>query len=222
MDSLQFGAEVCEIQEDLVRLNLKILSMIDSFTKVESYEEMEKLNGDIRGKFDLMRKEIQSLRELAKKQVNPQSSVMLKTDANNHEDQMTGSLLAFKKANIACISVLNSKGRESLLGRKSKRSDLDSKQKDKEEMVSENSKATEQLRSISRNLAQTVQNSSRTMEELVVQSKTISEANDEFKSMGSVISQSRKLITKYGRRIMTDRVLIFWRQRFSLPLFFIS
>lgn len=218
MDSLQFGSEVSDVHEELSRLNLKILSLIESFASIECHEDMEKLNGDIRSKFDDMRKGIQTLRELARKQESSQSSVMLKTDANSHEDLMTGCLSSFKKANLACISRLNSKGREQLMSKN--RSDLNSRLKDKEALVSENSKATEQLRSISRNLAATVQNSARTMDELVVSSTNLNEANEEFKSMGSSISQSRKLITKYARRIMTDRVLIFLAAAFFFAVVF--
>ena len=115
MDSLQFGSEVSDVQEDLVRLNLKVLSMIEGFYNVHTHAEMEKLNGDIRSKIDLMREGVQKLRELAKKQVNSEAKVMLKTDANSHEDQMTGCLTAFKKTNIACIARLNAKGREGLM-----------------------------------------------------------------------------------------------------------
>ena len=39
---------------------------------------------------------------------------MLKRDANNHEDQMTACLTAFKKANLSCIKRLESQGRDSL------------------------------------------------------------------------------------------------------------
>ena len=56
MDSLQCGSEVFEEQENLVRLNLKILSMIETFSQIQSHAEMETLNGDIRAKLDLMRK----------------------------------------------------------------------------------------------------------------------------------------------------------------------
>ena len=87
-------------------------------------------------------------------------------------------------------------------------------------MVSDSGKATEQLRSISRNLAQTVQNSARTMDELVQSSNTLSETNEEFKSMGSSISQARKLITKYGRREVTDRFLIFFAAAFFFGVVF--
>ena len=46
------------------------------------------------------------------------------------------------------------------------------------------------------------------MDELVDSSNTMNEASEEFKSQGSVISQSKKLITKFARRMDTDRVLI--------------
>ena len=114
MDSLQFGSEISDVQEELVRLNLRIRSLIESFQKIENHEDMELLNGDIRIQLDKMRNGLANLRDLAKKQKNVQSSSMLKTDANSHEDQLSACQLAFKKANLACISKLNSKGRDAL------------------------------------------------------------------------------------------------------------
>lgn len=40
-------------------------------------------------------------------------------------------------------------------------------------------------------------------------SRTILEANEEFKSMSGTIQLGRKLITKYNRRELTDKLLIF-------------
>lgn len=40
-------------------------------------------------------------------------------------------------------------------------------------------------------------------------SSVISESQEESRQMGSAILQSKKLLTKYGRREMTDKVLIF-------------
>lgn len=113
MDLIQ-SSEVSEVQQDLVRLNLKIRSKIESFLTVNSHNTMEKLNGDIRGNFEEMRLEISKLRQLAKKQEDSKSALMLKRDANNHEDQMTACLTAFKKANLSCIKRLESQGRDSL------------------------------------------------------------------------------------------------------------
>lgn len=117
MESVQFGSEVSDSQEELVRLNLKILSMIESFVIIETQADMDRLNGEIRLKLDLMRKGVENLRTLARHQVNSDSAVMLKADANSHEDQMTGCHLAFKKANIACMSRLYAKGKENLMSK---------------------------------------------------------------------------------------------------------
>ena len=119
MDSLQYGSEISDVQEDLVRLNLRVRSLIETFQTVETYEAMEALNGDIRTQMNIMKSGLEKLRALAKKQRNVESSAMLKTDANNHEDQMAACQLAFKKANLACISRLNAKGRDSLFKRSS-------------------------------------------------------------------------------------------------------
>ena len=40
-------------------------------------------------------------------------------------------------------------------------------------------------------------------------SRTILDANEEFKSMSGTIQLGRKLITKYNRRELTDKILIF-------------
>ena len=218
MESIQHGSEVSEVQQDLVRLNLKIRSQIETFQTIDTNESMTKLNGDIRGNFEEMRNKIGHLRFLAKKQSDLNSGSMLKTDANNHEDQMTACLIAFKKANLACISRLNSQGSESLFGPKNRSRDLGSK--DKEEMVKESGRATDQLMRISRNLAQTVENSSKTMDELVTSSKTLNDANEEFKTHGSLVGQGRKLITKYVRRGVTDQVLIFLAAAFFFAVVF--
>ena len=219
MDSLQFDSEISDVQEDLVRLNLRTRSLIDSFQKVESHDEMERLNGDIRIQLDLMRNGLSNLRELAKKQRNLESSSMLIADANNHEDQLSACQLAFKKANLACISRLNARGREALF-RSSTNNSLNTNSEDKEILVKESGKATEKLRTISRHLAATVERSSKTMDDLVESSGTMKEASEEFKSQGSVISQSKKLITKYARRMDTDRVLILFAAAFFFAVVF--
>ena len=43
----------------------------------------------------------------------------------------------------------------------------------------------------------------------VTSSKQVTETNEEFKSMSGHIQNSKKLLTKYGRRELTDKLLIF-------------
>ena len=78
--------------------------------------------------------------------------------------------------------------------------------RDKEQMVTDYSNVTNSLMSISRQLADTVERSKQTVTSLEGTSKTVEELGDEYKMMGGVIGQSRKLITKYARREFTDKV----------------
>uniref|UniRef100_F7HD32 BCL2 interacting protein 1 n=1 Tax=Callithrix jacchus TaxID=9483 RepID=F7HD32_CALJA len=79
----------------------------------------------------------------------------------------------------------------------------------KESLAQTSSAITESLMGISRMMAQQVQQSEEAMQSLVTSSRTILDANEEFKSMSGTIQLGRKLITKYNRRELTDKLLIF-------------
>uniref|UniRef100_A0A3B4EST6 Vesicle transport protein SEC20-like n=1 Tax=Pundamilia nyererei TaxID=303518 RepID=A0A3B4EST6_9CICH len=79
----------------------------------------------------------------------------------------------------------------------------------KEGLAQTTSDITENLMSISRMMAQQVQQSEETITSLATSSRTIQETNDEFKTMTGTIQIGRKLITKYNRRELTDKLLIF-------------
>ncbi|EPY82232.1 vesicle transport protein SEC20 isoform 2 [Camelus ferus] len=79
----------------------------------------------------------------------------------------------------------------------------------KESLAQTSSAITESLMGISRMMSQQVQQSEEAMQTLVNSSRTILDANEEFKSMSGTIQLGRKLITKYNRRELTDKLLIF-------------
>merc|ERR1712032_1327856 len=64
--------------------------------------------------------------------------------------------------------------------------------------------------------AETVRRSELTVGNLEGTSKAVEELGEEYRMMGGVIGQSRKLITKYARREFTDKILI----AFALAFFF--
>uniref|UniRef100_B8JJI4 BCL2/adenovirus E1B interacting protein 1 n=2 Tax=Mus TaxID=862507 RepID=B8JJI4_MOUSE len=79
----------------------------------------------------------------------------------------------------------------------------------KESLAQTSSSITESLMGISRMMSQQVQQSEEAMQTLVSSSRTLLDANEEFKSMSGTIQLGRKLITKYNRRELTDKLLIF-------------
>ena len=92
------------------------------------------------------------------------------------------------------------------------------KRLDKEALTTKASSATEELLAISRMMATQVTLSEHSLNTLVSSSATVTETHEEFKMMGNLMVHSRKLLSKYGRREITDRVLII----FALAFFFAS
>lgn len=101
-------------------------------------------------------------------------------------------------------------------------------------MANASANVTDHLLSISRHLAETSQRSADTLETLGTlnlifyacpaywfyfaanSSHTLLTTQEEFKNMGGVIGQSGKLLAKYGRRELTDKVLVFFAFAFFM------
>ncbi len=210
--------EVSEIQEELVRLNLRIKAANEEFDRCAEEQHMERLNAEVRRRLALFRDRLGRLGELAAGQRSREAADMLLRDVDSHREQMEACQRQFRQANLDCILRLQNRDRGALLEpqeedgvRQRKPGDLG-----KTSLVKESGVVTDNLASISRKLAATVERSALTVDELASSSSAVRDTQDEFKNMGAVLGQSRKLINKYGRRETTDKVLIL----FAFAFFF--
>ncbi|XP_040574286.1 vesicle transport protein SEC20 [Lepeophtheirus salmonis] len=216
--------EVKSTLEALVRKTLEVKTRIDAFYDVTDNSSMETLNSLVRGDLEEIRSLIGELKHLSVNQRDPEARSMLRRDVETHRSQLESLLLTFKKANLSCIKELERLKRDDLFSasplplgnstvrQRSKKETLD--------ILKETSGVTNRLNSIARQLASTVERSSLTLDDLQESSQTVREINDEYKGIGATLGLSRKLITKYGRREVTDRVLIFLAVAFFFAIVF--
>ncbi|KAK1882875.1 Vesicle transport protein SEC20 [Dissostichus eleginoides] len=122
---------------------------------------------------------------------------------------------AWRKANLACKLCIDHSEKDELLQGGDYQSTRQRKVT-KECLVETSSNITESLMSISRMMSEQVKQSEDTIGTLATSSRTVLETNEEFKSMTGTIHFGRKLILKYNRRELTDKLLIF----LALALFF--
>uniref|UniRef100_A0A2K6K2Q9 BCL2 interacting protein 1 n=2 Tax=Rhinopithecus TaxID=542827 RepID=A0A2K6K2Q9_RHIBE len=149
---------------------------------------------------------IPDLEQLAKEQDKESEKQLLLQEVENHKKQMLSNQTSWRKANLTCKIAIDNLEKAELL----KGGDLLRQRKTtKESLAQTSSTITESLMGISRMMAQQVQQSEEAMQSLVTSSRTILDANEEFKSMSGTIQLGRKLITKYNRRELTDKLLIF-------------
>lgn len=87
-------------------------------------------------------------------------------------------------------------------------------------LVGQHDSVTEKMLSISRHLSETTQKSASTLETLALSSHSVEGTRDELHTTAGTISQSGKLLQKYGRRETTDKVLLFLAFMFFMACVF--
>ncbi|KAK4300146.1 hypothetical protein Pmani_027634 [Petrolisthes manimaculis] len=79
----------------------------------------------------------------------------------------------------------------------------------RELLVKNSTQVTDDLLTVTRLIRDNTEKSAKTVDRLVDGSQTITATQEELKTMDSVIGQAGKILSKYGRRENTDKLLIF-------------
>ncbi|XP_034062562.1 vesicle transport protein SEC20 isoform X2 [Gymnodraco acuticeps] len=167
-------------------------------------------------KYDLEIKAlVQDLEQMAREQDRETDRLAILSETESQRRQMLSNQTAWRKANLACKLCIDHSEKDELLQGGDYQSTRQRKVT-KECLVETSSNITESLMSISRMMSEQVKQSEDTIGTLATSSRTVLETNEEFKSMTGTIHFGRKLILKYNRRELTDKLLIF----LALALFF--
>jgi protein transport protein SEC20 len=176
-----------------------------------SLQELETLNEAGRAKLAQLRKCIEKLDDWARDENDPH----LSKDVDSYREQFSKTLQAFRKANISTMLEIEKSDKAELF---TMTPDSELRQRNKTSLISQQESVTERMLSISRNLADTTQKSAATLESLVQSSSTVEGTNDELQNTAGTIQQSGKLLNKYGRRDLTDKILLFFAFFFFLAV----
>ncbi|KAI3351917.1 hypothetical protein L3Q82_020745 [Scortum barcoo] len=169
--------------------------------------KLTELNADVKKSFHNLRLRIQDLEQMAMEEDKESDKQALISQVEGHRKQMLSNQTVWRKANLASKLSIDKMEKQALLNGAD--SAVRQRKMTKEGLAQTASDITENLMSISRMMAQQVQQSEDTMTTLATSSRTVQETNDEFKTMTGTIQLGRKLITKYNRRELTDKLLIF-------------
>jgi protein transport protein SEC20 len=145
----------------------------------------------------------------------PSQSESFESEMDGYLHQLEMNGMSLRRANAASSKLISNKAKDALFSISNNKADLKQRQNvgvskmDKNHLANESSAITDNLRAVSRMLADQVSQSEHTLHSLVNSSAVATETHEEFKTMGNVLVHSKKLLTKYGRREVTDKVLIF-------------
>ncbi|XP_030749900.1 vesicle transport protein SEC20 [Sitophilus oryzae] len=205
MESVQFVLKT--IRQDITENHLQLKANIQDINACTGpLSELHGLNSAGRSKISTLRKLIDKFGDIAKEH---RDGELLKEVVLQRE-QLASTMDAFKKANLKSMLAIEKGMKEELL-KPDKETEVRQRQKrDNETMVKMSSNVTDQLLNISRQLAETTKQSAQTLDTLVTSSDTVFGTQEELKMTSGAINQSGKLLDKYGRREITDKVLMFF------------
>lgn len=138
---------------------------------------------------------------------HPSESVL--ADLEGFKAQLESNFVSLKKASATARMHIENSVKNQLMSRPVVNSPQSKKGKgDKKALSQKSAGLTEDLLRVSRVFASHVKMNEAALDTLVASSATVTETQEDFKQMGSYLSQSRKLLSKYGRREFTDKVFI--------------
>ncbi|XP_026226998.1 vesicle transport protein SEC20 [Anabas testudineus] len=202
--------------QEIIKYDLEIKALVQDIRDCPGPQSaLMELNSEVKEKFNKLRLRIQDLEQMAREQDKETDRQAIQAETENHRRQMLSNQTAWRKANLACKLAIDNMEKDKLLHGGDNQSTRQRKVT-KESLVETSSNITESLMSISRMMAEQVKQSEDSISTLATSSRTVQETNEEFKNMTGTIHLGRKLILKYNRRELTDKLLIF----LALALFF--
>ncbi|KAI0223798.1 Vesicle transport protein SEC20 [Lamellibrachia satsuma] len=169
-------------------------------------DSLHQLNQDVHDNIVQLKTRIQELDRIAKEQDKESDKQTLLQDADNHRKQLTSMQASLRKANLTCQMAIEKREKCDLL--EGSTDVRHRSQTGKEALAKSANSITENMMSITRLMATQVKSSEETVNTLAASSQQVGETQEEFRSMAGHIQSSKNLLTKYGRRECTDKLLI--------------
>ncbi|XP_067129364.1 vesicle transport protein SEC20 [Centruroides vittatus] len=203
--TLDVNVKMC--LQDIVKYDLLVKACIQDIRDCTGpLEVLNILNMKVGENIRILKNCLEELEKLSNEYDKEEDRKRILDELENHHKQLTSNQFALRKANLDCQMRIDKNNKTELFRRPA---NVSRKRADKESLTKTASGITDNLVSISKMMASQVKQSEDTLHSLVNSSSSVGDTNEELKNMGNVIHQSRKLLTKYNRRELTDKVLIF-------------
>ncbi|XP_062392989.1 vesicle transport protein SEC20 [Sardina pilchardus] len=191
--------------QEIIKHDLQLKAFIQDINDCLGPQHvLDELNFQVKVKFRQLRRRIQGLEQLAKEQDSEKDKNIILCEADGHRKQILSNQATWRKANLACKLLIDNMEKDELLN-----STVRPRKTTKESLAETSSGITESLMIINRLMSEQVKQSEGTVSHLVISSRTVLETNEEFRALNGAIHLGRKLILKYNRREVTDKLLIF-------------
>ena len=190
------------LHKEASRLELTLTAMIQELKYCSGPQnDIVMLNTQIRQLLVKLDAKIQALQRQATESKNQDDREALNRASEWHSAQYNELEKSLRRANLTAKAAMDARAKRELF-------DNSTPTKKREDSVQASSAATESLVELRHRLSTELDNSKRTLDVLAQSSGQITATSDEMKNMAAHIQSSHRLVTKFGRREVTDILLI--------------
>uniref|UniRef100_A0A914W437 Vesicle transport protein SEC20 n=2 Tax=Plectus sambesii TaxID=2011161 RepID=A0A914W437_9BILA len=206
-------------QQEIVKIDVDIKNRVAALrsARQSSQRELSVLGKEIKDRLKLLESKVDNLEEIAGKIKKPADRSELMAQIVQHRAELDRNGQNLRAATLQAMQMIERESRDALF--RSANVDEAStrlRQTQSSNMRHQASKTTDSLSQLVTKMSDQVKMSEDTTTSLVNSSSVLRETEKEFGTMGATIQSGGKLLSKYARRELTDKILI----ALALCLFF--
>jgi len=192
---------------EIVQLDIEIKEMIQLIGKCDgpSIIELNSLTQSVKETMGRMDRKIEELESFAYRQRIPANRESLLSEAKQHIHDQLINKQNLRKEILKSLKLIESNSRNQLMGNGF--STTSARHRNQNGQTDDPASVSESLQHLVRQMDKQVKQSEESLSALLGSSRTLAETEVEFRSMGNAIQSAGKLLSKYGRRVFTDKVL---------------
>lgn len=203
--------QIC--QKDIIRTDAEVKSQIEDLKRLQepSTKEVAERNRDVKKKIVLLEEQIAALEKFSNKVRTRGERQELFDQIKEHRNEVERNKQTLRQTLVELKTLMDEQARTALFRKDvsdEKEVELRNRMKKMDNMKKEAFKATESLSSLVSRMGEQVKLSEETTSTLIHSSSVLKGTETEFDSMAAHITSGGKLISKYGRRECTDRILL--------------
>ncbi|EJD76142.1 hypothetical protein LOAG_16844 [Loa loa] len=202
--------QVC--QQDILKADIAVKNHIEGIRqqKFMSQKEIAQCTRDIKDEIAKLGHLIDTLEKFANKITFRNDRVELLAQVKEHRNELEKNRQMLRQAILKFVKVMEEQSLSYLLqgGDDSQDIEFRNRRRRGENLKTQTLKATENLASLVTKMSDQLKLSEDTTSTLIHSSFLLKDTESEYSSMGAHIQSGGKLISKYGRRECTDKILL--------------
>ncbi|KHN88308.1 Vesicle transport protein SEC20 [Toxocara canis] len=200
-------------QQEILKSDIAIKNQIENIKRLENatHKQVSDLSGEVKKQFVELSVQIDALERLSNKVKSNKEREELLAQTKEHRNELDRNRHSLRHVVLSQMKRIEERSKDYLFRRnelEDRDIELRHRIKRTENLKKGSYKATESLSSLVSRMSEQVKLSEESTSTLIHSSALLSETEGEFASMSAHIQSGGKLISKYGRRECTDKILI--------------